>query len=210
MRKTILLNLGLLIFLSFMLQGAKCPGIPETEKIEITVVTEQFVELKFLARGDINVHSDIQYIDVDQLRQDIDDLGIEIDKVDTLRVSAVEYGTVAYYEPAQDRAITNGNVTVIRTDTQAQALLVSNFNMSVYPLLGQLAPAPIVAGGIDFINDLLADLLTALQNGTNPTLGVEGIVTGSSEPSGRESNFDWRMRIYFQIPGGFPVDVVDI
>lgn len=207
MRKQALARIMVFLALGVILLGAKCPGIPETEEVEITLVTEEFIELTFQARGSINVDSGVAILDVDELRRELEDAGVEISRIDTLRVAAVEYGVVAYNEGPQDRQIVNGTVTVERLDTAASAVLIDGLNAMVYPLLGLLVPAPIEPGGIDFLNDLLADVLAALKSGGVSGFEVAGSSSGVSEPQERETNFDWRVRIYYHVSGRIQTEV---
>lgn len=211
MRKKTIARIGIFLALAVIVMGAKCPKIPKTHEINITMVTEEFIELTFEARGSMNVDSSTEVIDIDELREDLEDADIEIDLISAIRVSKVEYGTVYYYEGAgnTDREIVDAQVTVKRPDEGTSAVLVSGLNVEVYPLVGLLAPVPVQPGGIAYINDLLADVLVALQSGGPSGFAVYGSSSGTSTPTGRSSNFDWRIRIYYQIAGGMPTDVPD-
>lgn len=207
MRTRILTRLGMLATFILLLQGAaECPSIPEMEDVQITVVADDYIELVFQARGSINAHSDTFVIDVDELREDIEDAGFEIEMVDSAYVSAVLYGVTAYNEEPTDREIQDGVVTVTREDIPQTETLISNFDAAVYPLLGDLVPAPIDESGIEFINGLLGDLLAALKDYSVSSYAVSGSVSGRSVPQERYTNFDWRIRIYFQVVGRAQVD----
>jgi len=125
--------------------------------------------------------------------------------IDTLRVSSVQYGCVAYNEPVTDREIFGASVTVERSDTGASQTLISNYSEAVYPLLGILTPAPIDAAGIDFLNELMADILVALKDYTVSSFEIRGTSAGTSNPQSRETDFDWRLRIYYHISGRYIV-----
>ena len=207
MSSRIWMRLGMLATFILLLQGAaECPSFPEMEEVEVTVVVDEFIELNFEARGGINVHSDTHVIDVEELRDQIEEAGFEIDAIDSAHVSAVLYGVTAYYETLTDREIQDAVVIVIREDTQESETLIDEFDAAVYPLLGELVSAPIEEGGIDFVNELLADLLAALQNHSVSTFEVSGSVSGISVPQERETSFDWRLRIYFQVVGRVVVE----
>ncbi len=205
MRKKAMVRILMYLALGVLLLGAKCPGVPDTEDIEMTLVTEEYIEFTFQARGSLNVDSGTEIIDVDDLRQKLADAGVEVGMVDTIRVSSVQYGTVAYNEPATDREIVGASVTVERSDLGTSAVLISNYSEMVYPLLGILKPAPISQAGIDFLNDLMADLLAALKNYSVSSFEVSGSSAGVSEPQARYTNFDWRLRIYYHVSGRFVV-----
>jgi hypothetical protein len=212
MRTKALIRIGFYAALFVMLQGAKCPQIPETKDVEITVVTEQYVELAFEARGNNNIDddSDIAVIDITEIRQDLEDADVDPSAIDTLVVSGVLYGVTANgEEPNTDREIVNGMLTVTRADLDSTATIFDDVDVAVYPLLGKLEPAPIQPDGIAFINDLLADVLAAVKTGAPPTFEVQGHVSGQSLPLERETNFDWRMRIYYQVTGHTEVEMVD-
>lgn len=205
MHRTVLLSL--LLFLAFVaLLGAKCPNIPELVDYEISVPVDAYIELGFEARGSINVHSDADTIDVISLREDLSDVGIEADDVDTAWVTNVLYGVVAYNETPTDRQIVDGAVTITREDNGTSAVLFGDVDAAVYPLLGKLVPAPIEPDGVAFLNDLLADALTALRDHSVSEFVVTGDASGVSEPTGRYTDFDWRVRIEFQVVGRATVE----
>ena len=210
MRRTAVARCGVFLALAVLLMGAKCPGIPETPDINITIITEEYIELAFEARGDINVESSADSISVQELREDLEGAGIDVSQVEEILVSSVEYGVTFYDEgPGNtDRRIVDADVTVTRRDDATSALLIDDLSVDVYPLLGMLAPVPIEPGGVAFINELLADLLAALKGGGDPYFVVVGEVSGVSEPTERTTNFDWRIRIYYQIAGVFPTESV--
>ena len=208
-----LCTLAFLIGLVALLPGAKCPAIPEMEDVEVTIVADDVIELVFEARGDINTHSSEEMIDVADLREDLLDAGFDLTMIDSAWVTDVLYGVVAYNEEVTDREIQNGTVTVtweqgMLSDSQA---LFDDVDVEVYPLLGVLAPAPFEPGAIEFLNDLLADVLDDLRA---PDLATEFLVyadsEGDSEPQGRDTDFDWRIRIHFQIVGRVVVEVPKI
>jgi len=210
MSKRLAIRLTLYAALFVLLQGAKCPTIPTTKEIDVSVITEEYIELEFLARGSINYHSDTETIDIDDLRRELEDAGVDIAAVDTIVVSSVLYGVTAYNETPTDREIVDGMVTVTRTDTDSTAVIVSDADVEVYPLLGDLVPAPIEPDGIAFINDLLADVLDALKYSGPSEFSVFADVSGVSQPQGRETSFDWRLRIYYHVTGRMGVEVIDI
>jgi hypothetical protein len=196
------------------LMGAKCPGIPDTKDVTVVIVTEEQLELEFIAEGSINVDSDVATISASDIRDDLLDLGLtqeDIEAIESITVKAVEYGVVEYREDVTDREIVDGRVVVRRLDAPADsAVLISDFDQEVYPLLGDLVPAPVEPGGIDWINDLLVDVLAAVKDETGASsFDVQGTGSGRSEPQGRETDFTWRLVISYQIPSGFPTEVVD-
>ena len=209
MRIATLARLGVYLALLVVLQGAKCPTIPTTKNLKMTVVTQQYVELTFAARGSINTHSDTDTIDVAQLRQDLEDAGVDVESVDSVFVASVLYGVTAYNEAATDREIVDGTVTVSRPDEASSATIFDNVDQPVYPLLGELVPAPVELGGIAYVNDLLADVLQAIKSGGSEIFLVEADASGVSEPQGRYTNFDWRVRINFHVVGETDMEVPD-
>jgi hypothetical protein len=209
MRKKTVARIGIFLALAIIVMGAKCPKIPDTHEINITLVTEESIEITFEARGSMNVDSNVAFINIDELRQDLEDAEIRTDLITAIRVSKVEYGVVAYNEEGTDRQIVGAEVTLKRPDEGTSAVLVSGLDAEVYPKLGKLVPVPTQPGGIAYINDLLADVLDAIQSGGTSGLAVYGTSSGTSEPTDRASNFDWRIRIYYQIAGGMPTDVPD-
>ncbi len=211
MSRTAFIKLGFFFVLGLVVMGAKCPSVPSTEEVPVVVIANKHIDFHFEARGIINYHDDTQTIDVEELRQDLDDAGISVENINSILVESVTYGTVAYNEPATDRAIVNGNMTAMRLDTAASQTIFSNASSDVYPLLGLLIPAPIETGGITFINTMLADLLAALKDGSGVTsFSLQGSVDGTSTPTERDTNFDWRVRITYQISATYYADVPDI
>jgi hypothetical protein len=206
MRKKALARIVVFLALGALLMGAKCPGVPSTEEIAITLVTEEYIEFIFQARGEINVDSGVETIDVADIREDLLDAGVDLSSVEEIRVSAVKYGTVAYNEPATDRLIT-GTVTIERLDNATSETLVPLQSQNVYELLGILVPAPIDEDGIDYLNDLMAAVLDAIQTGFPEEFEVRGSFSGTSSPTERETNFDWRVRFYFHISGTVMTEV---
>jgi hypothetical protein len=205
MRKKDGLRIVTFLALGLLVLGAKCPGVPDTEEVEMTLVTEEYIEFTFQARGDINDDSGTEIIDVNDLRQQLDDAGVSVDRVDTIRVASVLYGVVAYNEAETDRQIVNGSVSIRRGD-ETPVVLIDDFSAMVYPLLGRLVAAPIDPAGIDFLNLLMADLLEALKDHSVATFAVSGSSSGESQPGARETNFDWRVRVNYHVSGRFLVD----
>jgi len=209
MRSMTLCKIGLFLALLVLLQGAKCPNVPETKDLNIVVVNEDYIEFEFQARGEINAHSDVETIDVDELREDLIDMDVEIDSLRAVVISSMLYGVTAYNEPATDREIVDGYCTVMRLDDSSSAKIFDDASEEVYPLLGMLVPPPIEPGGTAFLQDLFDDVLVALKDGYPSDFQIQGQVSGTSSPTGRETNFDWRVRLYFQVSAPVEVETVD-
>lgn len=209
MRVRTLARLGIYVALFVVLQGAKCPSIPSTKQVKMTIVAQNYIEFTFLAQGDLNYHAGNETIDIADLRQDLDDAGVELADVDSVLISQVLYGVTAYREAETDREIVDGTVTLSRTDESTSATIFESVNQPVYPLLGELVPAPLAPGGVDYINHLLADVLNAIKYGGPSEFVISADVAGTSEPQGRETDFDWRVRIYYQVIGRADVEVPD-
>lgn len=209
MRTRTLARLGIYAALFVVLQGAQCPSIPSTKQVKMTIVAQNYIEFTFLAQGDLNYHAGSETIDIEDLRQDLDDAGVELADVDSVLISQVLYGVTAYRETETDREIVDGTVTLSRTDESTSATIFQSVDQPVYPLLGELVPAPLAPGGVDYINDLLADVLNAIKYGGPSEFVVSADASGTSEPQGRETDFDWRVRIYYQVIGRADVEVPD-
>jgi hypothetical protein len=202
MRRKSLIRILAFAALGALLVGAKCPGIPDTHDAEITLVTEEFIELTFHAEGEINVDDDTYTIDIEDLREQLDDAGIDIGFVDEIRVSAVEYGAVTCDAGNPDRRILGEFVKISRGGGGPATDLILDFEEEVCPLMGLLVPAPIEEGGIDTLNVYMAELLTALKTfGSEYT--VSGSFRGTSEPVSADTDFLWRVRIYYHVSGRF-------
>jgi len=206
MRKTMLWKLILFVGPLLILQGAKCPGIPEMEDVSVTAVAEEYVDLEFEARGSINAESDVVTIDIDDLREELEDNDIDVGTIDTVVVHSILYGVTAYNEAETDRSIVNGRLELTRLDTDESAVLFDDVDVAVHPLLGELVAPPLAPGGVGFLNELMGDVLEALHTGTPSEFAVTGAVSGQSEPTERETNFDWRVRIYYQVAGEVEVE----
>jgi hypothetical protein len=210
MRFATLGKVALYVALFVLLQGAKCPSIPQMKTVEMDLMTQQYVDLPFEARGGFNTASGSEMISVDELRDDLENADVEIAKVDTIVIAAIEIGVTGYHEPAPDRRITGGTVTLTRTDQGTSHVVCSNVNLDVFPLLDKLEPAPVDPAGIAFANDLLNDVLHALKFGGPSEFEVSATATGVSEPVDRETNFDWKIRIYYHVMGRREVEVPDL
>jgi hypothetical protein len=206
MYKKMLARCVIALALATLLVGAKCPGIPSTHEIHVTVVAEEAIDLEFLAQGGINSEAGGDVISIEELWDLLDDADIDVEQLQYMKVSSVLYGVTAYDEDVTDRQIVDGRVTVRRGEVGPSAVLIDDLDVAVYPLLGKLVKAPISEGGVDLINGLLDDIVSALKTGSPQDLALIGAVEGISEPQGRYTNFRWRIRINYQIAGGVPVD----
>ncbi len=190
--------------LAAMVLGAKCPGIPESRDITITVVTDNSLEMEFPAEGSLNVHAGYDIMDEDDLmeiRDQIEEVGMDPELLRWIKVSKVEYGVVEYREPEENRRIVDATVSVSRPGGE-EKVLIEGLSADVYPLLGELETAPINAEGVSFMNEVLDDILEALRTGVTSGFLVEGDVEGTSEPTGRPTDFTWRVVVHYQIAGG--------
>jgi hypothetical protein len=207
MRKTAIIRIGVFLALAALVMGAKCPKIPDTHDINVILVTEDYFEVLFEARGSLNIDSSFETIDIIQLRDDLEDAGMETDLIEKIRVAKVEYGTVDYYEGVNDRRIVGAQVSIERLDTGASAVIADNVNVDVHPLLGLLVPVPTETAGIAFVNELMADVVDAIKHGGVTEFVVQGHSSGTSTPTTRTSNFDWKVRVYYHVSGGMEVEV---
>ncbi|MFH1143793.1 MAG: hypothetical protein V1774_04545 [Candidatus Eisenbacteria bacterium] len=209
MRKHVFIRLAALAVMLLVLQGAKCPQIPEMKTIELTAVSEQYVEFTFEARGTLNALNDeaTAEISIDDLREDLEDADVDIEMVDTVLVHKILYGVTAYSEADTTRTIANGTLVVVREDTDEAATIFDDADEEVYSLLGELVAPPFTPEGIDFLNELMLDMLAAIKNPSfHGSFILTGTVTGQSLPLDRETNFDWRVRLYYQVAGRVEVE----
>ena len=93
MSKIALFKLGFFLVLGLVVMGAKCPSVPTTEEVPVVIVTSNYIEFHFQARGIINYHDDTQEIDVEDIRQDLDDAGIDVQNINSIKVESITYGT---------------------------------------------------------------------------------------------------------------------
>jgi hypothetical protein len=202
---------GFLALLLVLLQGAQCPQVPELKDTALTIASDQFIELEFEARGSINTHSKSDTIRIAELREDIEDAGIAADMIDSVWIARVLYGVTAYNEPPPyDREIAEGRVEVSYEGAPSSAVLFDSVFVRVYPLLGVLTPAPVRAGGVEYLNDLLDAVLNALRSDSDTSFIVSAYSSGISNPQGDDTNFDWRVRVHYQIMGRDSIKVPDL
>lgn len=217
MRRNALLSLLALVLTALTVQGG-CVIIPEVNTKLVELVASGTACDTLSAIGDLNNHDDTDVIDLSGLDipQILDDAGIDINDVDSIAVYGVTYKTTQP-DPEPGREIVNGQVTVQRGEwngvtfspTTAEVPVIVSFNEVVNSVTTDKT-APVSAGGIQLLNDLLLALLNEAK-GVGPVTdsAIRYHVTGQSLPQNVETNFKWRICVKVNIKGKVEVDVVE-
>jgi len=202
------LMMGGMLLLSLVFTGTKCPGVPETDNVMLSIPVEGQLRLDFEARGSINDKSGSETITTQELLDDLEELEIDISDLDTLRVSRITF-CVTRIDPSEtdERTMTDVDVTVSRDNPPESRFLIMDFEAVVKDFLNVETDAPITPDGVAYINELLAEMLEALRNNNQKTITVTGAASGVSEPTEHETNFDWKVVIYYYVVGDLDVEI---
>ena len=202
----ILLPLALLAFS----QGG-CVLTPEIKEKIIQLAIGGAVSDTLDAGGSLNVHDDRDTIDVRaglDLAKLLDDAGVDVADVKDIKVSGISYRTVVF-DTEPTRTIVNGNVTAERIGVTGEVPIITSFTQIVNDAVS-FQTAPVSAGGITILNDLLTDLLEEVRIGfpaSNTKIAYH--VTGNSTPTGIPTAFQWELKVQVSIVGEVKVDVVE-
>jgi len=209
MRTKKILQWSAVPLVAFLALGANCPLIPEIEEriVELALLGSTAVE--FTSQGEINTIDEVRVIDIrDDFDLDglLDDAGVDVSEVKAIKVAGVSYRTTQA-EVGTARTIMNGNVTIQRAGGPVVPL-VTNFSEFVNEVLSYKT-APLDPAGVDVINDIAADLLKELQDGTPANSTVTYHLTGDSTPINEETDFKWEVKVDVSVVGTIKVDVVN-
>jgi hypothetical protein len=191
--------------------GLDCPTIPKLEERIVELAMGGTTVVPFQASGIINVYDDTETINLSDeidLAALVDDAGVDLSDVKSVRLAGVSY-RVSVADPNPGRSIDDGTVTIQRQGG-AVTPLVTDFDQVVVSATGPFKLANLDAAGVAVLNQILADLLTAVQNGTalvNP--GLTYTVSGTSNPQGQSTSFEWELKVDLTIVGTVKVDVLD-
>jgi len=194
-----------------MLTAQGCLLIPEIEKRVVELAVGGSTTQEFVASGELNVHDQRDTVDIStaiDLPQLLDDAGIDISDVQDIKLAGVFY-RVTQQDPTANREIQNGTVTIQRGLGGAETSLVDNFNVAINdPANASFQPGNLAAPGVTVVNQLLTDILTALQAGLPPPNGIVIThVNGQSVPGNVATDFKYELRIDLSIVGTVHVDV---
>src|SRR5262245_34386919 len=199
------------IVLGALSLGSGCPTIPKLEDRTVELAVGGSTVLSFDADGSTNVWDETGLydlandIDINAL---LDDAGMSVDKVKDIKLSGISYRVS---RAQTGRSIQNGTVTASRTGYMGGAAqtLVSSFNQDVSATTGWIS-APVTNAGVDLVNGLLTDILTAAKNHTPVANSVVTYhVTGTSVPQGTATDFTWEIKLDVSIVGEVDVQVLD-
>ncbi len=196
-----------------------CIIIPEVKSKIVELVAAGSACDTLEAIGIINNHDDRSVIDLKSgidIRQVLDDAGIDVDAVDSIAVFGVTYKTTQP-DPQAGREIVNGNVTVQRgtvvggtfTPSGAAVPIIQNFNVLVNSVTTD-ATAPLTAAGVALLNQILNECLQEAKGGPLATnTAIEYHVTGQSFPQDIATDFKWRICVAINMKGKVEVDVIE-
>ena len=194
-----------------MLTAQGCLLIPEIEKRVVELAVGGSATQEFVASGELNVHDQRDTVDlatVIDLPQLLDDAGIDISDVEDIKLAGVFY-RVTQQDPTPNREIQGGIVTIQRGLGGTGTLLVDNFNVAVNdPANASFQPGNLASPGVDVVNQLLTDMLTAVKAGLPlPNSILITHVNGASSPANVATNFKYELRMDLSIIGTVHVDV---
>jgi hypothetical protein len=207
MRKLIAIELAV-VGLAALTLGAGCPTIPQIEDRVVELAVGGSTTVGFQARGLIDVYNDTKSKDILEdvnLRDLLDDAGIDIADLEDVKLAGITY-RVTKADPDPNRRIM-GDVSAHR-GLGADTTIVDNFDVVVNTATTEQT-APLTPEGVQFINNLLAELLREAKGGpaaTNTTITYR--VTGVSSPVGVPSDFDWELKIKLTIKGRIKVTMI--
>ncbi len=194
---------------------ALCAGLTgetctEDRTIEIVVGAE--IVAAFEARGIINTFEETASYDIAneaEIRDILDDNGFE-----SLVIANIEAAFVRVTkrdENATDRTVT-GSVEVRRTEDPVFVDLISDASEAVNDeSLADWKAVALEAAGVNLINqalqDYLADLYNEVADPREPNMTFR--ITGTCEPQGVETDFDWEVKVRLTLVGERTVEVID-
>ncbi len=201
------------IALAALSMGAGCPTVPKLEDRVVQLAIGGSTTLPEATTGITNnavnqtgfVDLGSQ-IDVSSL---IDKSGVDLQNVDDIKLSGVWY-RVTVPDPVESRTIT-GTVAAGRgaAPTIPNTPLITSFNQNAGATTDWLQ-APLDPAGVTMINGLLTDILTAAKtSGSVPNPLITFTYSGTSSPTGADTQFTWQLRLNLTIIGKVKVKVIN-
>ncbi|MCA9728549.1 MAG: hypothetical protein KC729_12750 [Candidatus Eisenbacteria bacterium] len=188
------------------LSGASCPLIPSIEEKVIELALGGSTTVPFEARGIINDKGQTECfdladeLDLNQILEDAD-----VDSVTGIALAGVAY-RVTKADPDPNRTISNTTVTISRDGGAQDVPLITNFSDTAGSEY-DFKTAPLDPQGVALINEMLDDILIAVQNHTQANVGGCATWNGQSLPLSENTNFDWEIRIDITITGKISIDL---
>jgi len=198
------------IVLAGLSLGSGCPTFPKIEDRIVELAVGGSTSKQFQSRGEVGIHDKTGAYSLDSLdiAGILDKAGIDVADVKDLKFAGAEYRVVTP-DTVPNRMITNGNVTIRRLPAVSEVSLISNFSLDVNHTVGW-QKATLDAPGVAVVNQLLADILTAMHNRTpipNPVLSVH--VRGDAPPLGKATNFAYEIKLDITILGTVKISVLN-
>jgi hypothetical protein len=195
---------GLLPLLALPLMGDSC-----TEDKVIFIAVGLDTTAGFIASGELNIHDDTKTIDVKEdmdLETVLDDNDIDPEDIESVKVSRVYYRVTV---PEAGRSIENGNVEILRNGVTSSVPLITGFSgdgsagTDWIEITNLLQPQ-----AVNLLNDFMQELLNELQGGApvSNTLFTYH-VTGNSIPADVPTNFQWELKVSFNVQAEQEVEV---
>jgi hypothetical protein len=206
LRKKIL-QAGLLPLLALPLMGESCTS---EKLVALSVGFDTTAE--FIAEGSLNVHDDTDTFDVKEdldVESVLDDAGVDAEDILSIKVSRIYYRvTVADDEPT--RMIENGNVTIQR-GSATPIDVISNFSGAAGAVTDWIeVTSDVNEDAVTMLNVFMEEYLGELQGGPPVTDSQFTYhVTGTSNPQGVPSFFQWELKITFNAKVEESFDVLD-
>jgi hypothetical protein len=188
--------------------GAGCPLIPDVKDKAVQLAVGGSVTVPFEARGTINTLDETKTIDVAgsiDLAQILDDAGVDVEDVDSVKVAGVSY-RVTQPDPTPTKMIENATITIGRGVT-ADTPLVTSFEQHVNSATSFTA-APLDPAGVNLLNGVLAEILANVKNNASMPISVTYHLVGDVTPGApSDTDFDWELKMDITILGEVKVSV---
>jgi len=197
-----------LLVTALVMVGAKCPSIPAIKDRVVELAVAGSTTVPFEAEGSLGVWSDESTVDLSQgidIVGILDDAGIDVSAVKEVKVSGLSY-RVTVPDPDPTKAIFNSTITIQRGSGPETNLIVNFAEDPVNAVVNFKTVVP-EAAGTQVINDILAELLLAAQEGRAP----ENVVVtgrGNGEASPGDTHFFWELKIAISIVGEIETEVL--
>ena len=202
--RTTLLTAALALLAS---TSTSCLLIPEIQDRVVELVISGSATTEWTSSGTLNNHDDQTTIDIRDfvdIRQSLEDAGVDIENVQRIAVAGMSYRTTLP-DPTAGRQIVNGQVSFQRSGG-SEVPLVIDFTEDVNSVT-TFKTATLSAGGVTQVNALLADLLAELQGGPPANTVFTYHVTGQSVPGDVGTNFTWELKLDLNMVGTISVEV---
>ncbi len=191
-----------LIALTMCLAPLALSGCLEDKVLEIVLTGETYAD--FSQNETTENWTEPAVIDMAQeIRDILEDNGYSQDDLKDAHVTSASYGVTSFNQ-SHDWTISGSIAVTYNGNTQT---IVNYTSQSVQAALGQKISAPLLASGVDLINQALDDFL----GGADPVLTFT-INNGSTSPApsaGDPMIFDWRAWLAIQVIIDETVEVPD-